>query len=200
MTTLSNQSATGSYSTKALCQIVGFACLAGFIIDTLGLVFPAAFGSMEWRMGFVQQISDRSVILLFGLALMMYGIIDNRTLRKRLAMFCMVLGMVFCLTSILVVRDSWALRNQAEESISSQAAKVQTQIDKTKDNPPANAKNITPQQLEQASRVLGDRAETLKQNARTSVLKAGFATIGNLIVIGLAMLGLGRYGARPTRH
>jgi hypothetical protein len=199
MTTLSNQSTVGSYSTKGLCQIVGFACLAGFLIDIVGLMFPAAFGSMEWRAGFIQQVSDRSVILLFGLALLMYGVLDNRAVRKRLAMVCMVVGMLFCLSSILVVRDSWALRNQAEDSISSQAAKVQTQIEQTKKNPPANARNLTPEQLEQASRMLGDRAEVLKQNARTSVMKAGFATVGNLLVIGLAMLGLGRYGARPGR-
>jgi hypothetical protein len=200
MTTLSNQPTAGSYNTRALCQIVGFACLAGFLIDLLGLVFPAAFGSAEWRLGFIQQISDRSVILLFGFALIMYGIIDQRAWRKRLAMFCMVLGMVFCLTSILVVRDSWALRNQAEESIASQAAKVQTQIQETKKNPPANARNITPEQLEQASRMLSDRAKTLTHNARASVMKTGFATVGNLLVIGLALLGLGRYGARPGRN
>ncbi|MCY7391002.1 MAG: hypothetical protein LH647_05710, partial [Leptolyngbyaceae cyanobacterium CAN_BIN12] len=61
-----------------LCQIVGLACLAGFMVDIFAITFPPNLGDLQWRIGFMQQISDRSIILLFGLALVMYGMVDFR--------------------------------------------------------------------------------------------------------------------------
>jgi hypothetical protein len=188
----------GTYSIKALCRLVGIACLAGFLIDLLVLTFPINLGEMQWRMGFLQQVGDRSIILLFGLALFMYGIIDSRVGRKRLAFLCILLGILFNLSSILVIRDSLAFQQQAFNTIERQESEVKSQIQKVQENP-ALAPKVTPEQLKQATQQLGDRVETLKQNAQTSTLKTSVGSVGNLVVVGLALLGLGQYGLRPPR-
>ena len=66
----------------------------------------------------MQQISDRSIILLFGLALVMYGMLDFRRWRRRLALFCLILGVIFNLSSILVIRDGIASQQQAMTNVS----------------------------------------------------------------------------------
>jgi len=199
MTTLSTQNFTGSYKPQALCRIVGFACLAGFLVDLFVLTFPPAFGAIEWRIGFLQQLGDRAVILLFGLALVMYGIINFRQWRRRLALTCLVLGVLFNLSCILVIRDSLAFQQETLTKINTQAAQVQSQIQKAQDDPKV-APNITPEKLQQASQQLSSQATSLKQNTQTSVLKTTVSSVGNLVVVGLALIGLGQYGARPPKN
>jgi predicted PurR-regulated permease PerM len=198
MASISVPNVTPSYNPKGLIRIVGFACLAGFLVDLLVLTFPPALGNLQWRVAFMQQVSDRSIVLLFGLALVMYGILDFRLWRRRLAMFCLVLGVIFTLSSILVVRDSLTLQQQALTNISNQAAQIQSQIQKAQDNPQA-VPNITPEKLQQASQALSNQANALKQNAKTSVIRTGVSSVGNLVVVGLALIALGQYGARPPK-
>jgi hypothetical protein len=199
MTTVPAQGFAAPYNPKGLCRIVGFACLAGFLVDLFVLTFPPALTSTEWRLGFMQQMSDRSVILLFGLALIMYGIIDLRRWRRRLAIVCLVIGVIFNLSSILVIRDGLALQQQALNNITNQASQLQTQIERVQKNPQA-APNVTPEQLQQASQALSNQTLALKQNAKTSVLKTGVSSVGNLVIVGLALIGLGQYGARPPKN
>lgn len=198
MASISTQNFAGSYNAKPLSQIVGFACIAGFLVDLFVLTFPPAFGSTEWRVGFIQQFADRSVILLFGLALLMFGLLENRPWRKRLATLCLILGVTFFLSSILVIRDGIALQQQALTSINSRAAEIQTKIQDSQSNPDITAK-VTPDQLKQASQQIANQAAALKQNTQTGVLKTSIASVGNLIVVGLSLIGLGRYGARPPK-
>jgi hypothetical protein len=199
MTTLPAQNFGISYNPKGLCRIVGFTCIAGFLVDLLVLTFPPAFGSVEWRVGFLQQLGDRSIILLFGLALLLFGIIEWRAWRRRLALFCLVTGVVFNLSCVLVIRDSLQLQKQALTNISNQASQLQTQIEKAKDNPKPN-QNVTPERLNQATQLLSSQASALKENAKTSVLKASISSVGNLVVVGLGLIGLGQYGARPPKN
>lgn len=187
-----------TYNPQALCCIVGLACLAGFLVDLAVLSFPPSLGNLEWRIGFIQQVSDRSVILLFGLALLLYGTLDFRTWRKPLSLLCTVLGVAFSLASILAIADGVAFQRQAVTAISSQAAQIESQIQKAQSDA-AVAPDITPEQLEQAAQQLRTQANALKSNAKTSVIKTGVASVGNLLVVGLALVGLGRYGARPPR-
>lgn len=189
---------TPSYNPQSLCCIVGLACLAGFLVDLAVLSFPPSLGSIEWRIGFLQQISDRSVILLFGLALLLYGTLDLRAWRKPLSLLCLVLGVAFSLSSILAIADGIAFQRQAVTTITSQAAQIESQIQKAQTDSTV-APNITPEQLEQAAQQLKNQANTLKSNAKTSMIKTGVASVGNLLVVGLALVGLGRYGARPPR-
>lgn len=198
MTSIPTQNFANAYSTKALCQIVGLACIAGFLIDLLVLTFPPAFGSLEWRLGFMQQMSDRSIILLFGLALMIYGILEHRHWRKRLALFCLVLGLLFQLSCILVIRDGITLQQQAMSTINNQAAQIQSKIQDSQSKPDITAK-VTPEQLQQASRQVATQAANIKENAKTGIVKTGISSVGNLVVVGLALISLGRYGARPPK-
>ncbi|MDX2240854.1 MAG: HpsJ family protein [Leptolyngbyaceae cyanobacterium bins.302] len=200
MTTLSSpNSYVGSYNPKGLCQIVGLACLAGFVVDLFVITFPPNLGNLQWRIAFMQQTSDRSIILLFGLALMMFGMLDFRRWRRRLAMFCLILGAVFCLSSILVIRDGLAFQQEALKNISNQASQVQSQIQRAQSNP-GSVPNVTPEQLNQLSGALSNQVNTLKESAKTTTLKTGISSVGNLIIVGLALIGLGQYGARPPKN
>lgn len=199
MTSISPQNFVGSYNPKGLCQIVGLACLAGFIVDIFAITFPPNLGDLQWRIAFMQQISDRSIILLFGLALVMYGMLDFRRWRRRLALFCLILGVIFNLSSILVIRDGIAFQQQAMTNISNQATQAQAQIDKAKANPAA-VPNVTPEQLKQLSQVVSNQVLSLKESAKTTTLKTSVSSVGNLVIVGLAMIGLGQYGARPPKN
>lgn len=199
MTTVPAQNFSPSYSPKGLCRIVGFACLAGFLVDLFVLTFPPAFGTLQWRIAFLQQLSDRSVILLFGMALIMYGILDFRRWRRRLAMTSLIVGIIFILSCILVIRDSLAFQQQAVTNINNRAAQVQSQLQQAQSNPKV-APKVTPEQLDQASQLLSNQMISAKETTKTSVLKTGISSVGNLMVIGLALIGLGQYGARPPKN
>ena len=194
----STQPLAPSFNPRPLCRIVGIACLAGFVVDLLILALPPFLGNPEWRVGFLQQMSDRSIILLFGTALTIYGNLENRSWRKPLGMTSLVLGVVFLLSCVLTTADSLTLNGMAEKNIATQAAQVQTQIQKAKDDPKA-APNVTPEQLQQATQLVDTKAVTLKQTAKTSITKRGIAIVGNLVVIGIALISLGRYGIRPRK-
>ena len=198
MSTTSLPNSAPSFNPKPLCRIVGIACLAGFVVDLLILALPPALGNPEWRVGFLQQMSDRSIILLFGTALTLYGNLESRPWRKQLGMASLVLGVVFLLSCVLTIADSLALNGMAAKNIANQAAQVQTQIQNAKNNPTA-APNVTPEQLQQATQLVNTKAVTLKQTAKTSILKSAIAIVGNLVVIGLALISLGRYGMRPRK-
>lgn len=199
MTSISSPNFAGSYNPKGLCQIVGLACLAGFLVDTFVISFPPNLGELQWRVAFMQQISDRSIILLFGLALIMYGMVDFRRWRRRLALFCLIAGVIFNLSCILVIRDGIELQQQALTNISNQATQAQAQIQKAQSNPGA-VPNVTPEQLKQLSQVVGNQVTALKENAKATTLKTGVSSVGNLVIVGLALIGLGQYGARPPKN
>ncbi len=198
MATLSTPKIAPTFNAQPLCRIVGFACLAGFIIDLLILALPASPGNPEWRVSFLQQMSDRSIVLLFGAALTIYGSLENRRWRKQLGMTSLVIGVVFLLFCVLTIADGLTLKQVAEKSISDQAAQVQTQIQEAKDNP-KKAPNITAEQLQEAAQLVDTRVTSLKQTARNNIMKTAIGVVGNLVVIGIALIGLGYYGMRPRR-
>lgn len=193
---VSNQSSP--YSGRGLCRIVGFACLAGFLLDILVLALPFNASSLEWRIGMAQQVGDRSIVLLFGAALTMFGSFDNRRWLKRFALFCLIIGIVFQLSCVLVIRDSLTLQQQALKTINTQAGQLQSQIEKAK-NSTTTAQPVTPEQVQKASQLVSTQAESLKQNAKTVTFKTGFSSLANLIVVGVALISLGRYGLRLRR-
>lgn len=186
----------GSYGAKGICQIVGAVCLAGFIIDMLVLALPPQVGNVQWRIGLMQQMSDRSIVLLLGSALLIFGNIENRRWLKRLCTAALITGIVFFLSSLLVIADGLKLQQQAVGNIDTQASQLQTQIQSAKANPSIAGENVTAEDLTRASQLLITQADTLKQNAKTTVLKTGVASIGNLIIVGLGLVSLGRYGMR----
>lgn len=199
MASISSPTPNASYGAKGICQIVGLVCLAGFIIDMLVLALPPQLGNVEWRIGLIQQMSDRSIILLLGSALLIFGNLDNRRWLKQFSTFCLVVGVAFLLSCLLVIADGLKLQQQAVSNISNQASQLQTQIQNAQSNPSAAGENITAADLQRASQLLNTQADTLKQNAKRTVLKTGAASVSNLIIVGLGLVSLGRYGMRLRR-
>jgi predicted PurR-regulated permease PerM len=185
-----------TYGAKGICQIVGLVCLTGFVIDMLVLALPPQLGNVQWRLGLAQQMSDRSIILLLGSALLIFGNFDNRRWLKRFSTGCLAVGLAFFLACIVVIADGVTLQQQAVSNISTQASQLQTQIQGAQSDPSAAGENITREDLARASQLLTTQANTLKQNAKQTVFKTGVSSIGNLIVVGLGLVSLGRYGMR----
>jgi Na+(H+)/acetate symporter ActP len=198
MATLSARNTSNASIASVLCLIVGLACLAGFMVDTFILLVPPSPRSIQWRVAVVQQLADRSIILLFGMALVFYGTMASRSWRKLIPYVCLALGAIFLLSSLVVLRDSSKLHNQTIEQIETQAAQIKTQIDSATANPQL-APDVTPEQIKQASDLLVTRESELKANTRQSILKTGVSTVGNLLVIGISFLGLGLFGNRAAR-
>lgn len=183
---------------KNICFIVGLTCIAGFMVDILVLGTPPDPFALEWRVNFLQQAGDRSIIFLFGMALLIYSQIYNRRLSRPLSLICLGIGVAFVLSCILVIRDGLILQDQTLNNISQQAEQLQTQIEESKGNPELPAE-ITPEQFKQATQQVTSQAEQLRQSARQGITKAGFGSIGNLIVVGLGLVGLGRFGLTGAR-
>ena len=197
-TSYSDSNLSNSYIPKSLCQIVGFACLAGFVVDLLVLAVPPNPTSAEWRLSLLQQMSDRSVILLFGIALTLYGSLNNPRVKQPIALASLLLGVFFSVCCVLVIHDGITLQQSAINTINRQAAQVQTQIQQAQTNPPPNLK-ATPGQLQQASKQVKTQADTLTQTARTTAIKTTFGSVGNLLAVGVGLISLGRYGSRVRR-
>jgi predicted PurR-regulated permease PerM len=114
-------------------------------------------------------------------------------------MTSLILGIIFILVCILVIRDSLTFQQQAMSNLNNRAAQVQSQLQQAQSNPKL-APNVTAEQLQQASQLLSNQLVTAKESAKTTVLRTGVSSVGNLIVIGLALIGLGQYGARPPKN
>ncbi len=190
--------AAAAYDSKPILWIIGAACVIGFLVDMFVLAYPANFGTLEWRASFTQQLADRSIIFLFGAGLLMAGLLNGRVWRKRLALVCITVGIIFQLAGVLTIRDSSVLQKQALERIDSQAEQAETRLDELSSNPELQ-EQVTSEQLNQLRAQLSNQADTLQGNAKTGLLKAAMSTIGNLVVVGFALIGLGRFGAKPPR-
>lgn len=183
---------------KTFCRIVGIICLIGFAIDLIVLALPPNPMILEWRVGFLQQMSDRSLILPIGTALTLYGYIGRRWLQQ-ISLLSLLGGVLLTLACLLAVRDLSMLQQQSVLTINKQAAQIQTQIQQAQDNPANLPQNITLEQLTQASQQISGRAEALRQSAKLGGVRTGVASVGNLLIAGLGLIALGRYGVRLRR-
>ncbi len=195
MKSISTPNFIDTSSTKSICLIVGLTCLAGFGLDFLALALPPNLLELQWRLTLLQQTGDRSIILLFGAALTLYAVLGNRRLLKQLAFGCLIAGIIFHLSCILLIQDSITLKNQAVRNISDQVAQVQTRAQEAQENPDL-ASNVTPEQIEQAYQQIVTQAESLKQNTQLSITKAAIVSLGNLLIVGLGLISLGRFGLK----
>jgi hypothetical protein len=189
----SNSVASG----KGLYRIVGLACLVGFCVDTLVLASPPNFGDLQWRVGIMQQMSDRSIILLMGATFFMMGTIEMRKLRQRLSLACMGAGILFLIFTVLVIRDGVAIQKQTLGTIDAQANQAQTQIQQLKEKQPQGT-NITPEQIEKVMQRLNSQVTATQSAAKTQILKTGVSSVGNLLIVGISLIGVGRYGIRRS--
>lgn len=177
---------------QMIARIVGFTCLFGFLADMIALTFPLGAGA-AWRVGLLQQMGDRSIVLLFGLALVIFSFWEIPQLRKPFSYLSLAVGVIFLLTCILVIRDGLVLQSRAVEQINQEAQTLQTQVEEGRSNPEISA-NVSPEEFSQALATIETQAETLTQNAKTTLTKTSLASTSNFVVMGIGLLGLGRVG------
>jgi hypothetical protein len=197
MVTIPNQSPGNSLGGPIICRIVGFTCLFGFLTDMIALVLPLGSGAV-WRVGLLQQMGDRSIVLLFGLALILYSFWPIQQFRKLVSYACLSVGVLFLLFCILVIRDSLTLQSQAISNIGRQATELQTRVEAGQSDPEISAQ-ATPEEFAEAARQITVQADTLKQNAKTALTKTGIASTSNFIVVGIGLISLGRVGIGPGK-
>jgi len=183
---------------KKFCLIVGLTCIAGFIIDLFVLATPLNPFTLEWRINVLQQMGDRSIVLFFGIALLLYSIFEQKAIKRPLSLVCLAIGVAFVLSCVLIVRDSIILQNQAIQTISTQEQQIQSQIEQAQSSPELSAQ-ATPENLQVVSQQLGAQATTVKQSTRQSIAKAATASVGNFLVVGVGLIGLGRLGLKRVR-
>ncbi|MBD2109850.1 hypothetical protein H6F49_23155 [Nodosilinea sp. FACHB-13] len=157
------------------------------------LTFPLEWGT-AWRVGLLQQMGDRSIVLLIGVALLIYSAWENQSLRKMLGFLAMGLGTLFLLICMFVVRESFLLHSQAIDNIGNQVSQLQTQVEAGRSNPEVMA-NATEDDFANALRAIDTQAETLRQNAKTTITRSAIASTSNFAVVGIGLLSLGRLGS-----
>lgn len=182
-----------------ILKIVGLVCCVGFLVDITILAFPLSLGNIEWRIGMLQQIGDRSIVLLLGSACLLFSSLNNRKMRKPIALLSLAVGVFFLLSSVVAIRDGSSFNKRAAEAITSQASAVQEQLDKAKADA-SLAPNVTPEQMQQAERELQLRADAMQKQAKLGTLKQSSSSVGNLLVTGFGLVALGRVGARSNRR
>lgn len=188
-----------NHSAKNAACIIGLVCIVGFFFDILVLALPPQ-GSIEWRIGLVQELANRSIILLFGLGLFIFGSIGKSKSRLRtVSKISMGVGVLFFLLCLLSVVDSVRLNKQSAAAISTQESQIQTQLEEARSNPSTLPENVDIEALEQVSQQLTQQANALRSTAKRTVFKTGISNIGNLLIVGTGLLGLGRSGMRLSR-
>ena len=185
-------SGTSHNLSRSICLVVSLTCFAGFFVDVLVLGTPLDPFTPEWRVSFLRQAGDRSIVLFFGAALLLYSIFDNTRLKRSLSLFCLALGVAFLLSSLVVIHDSLTLKDQAFRSISNQEAQLQTGVEESQ----ADGSLPSDISLDQALQQISARAEEMKQSTGQEITKAGTSSLGNLGVVGLGLIGLGRVGLK----
>ena len=193
---------SGFYSPASFCRIIGFVCIAGFMVDILAFALPVAFDNLEWQINMLQQISDRSIILLFGIALILYSSLHHRPWRKSLVATCLTLGVVYLFLAIFFVSSSIQLQNQSEQQINLKTSQMQSQIQSQLQEAESNKTNPkpTPEQIEQAKQQIDRQSELLKGNTKIATVKRGLAGAGNFLVVGIGLIALGQCGAKASRN
>lgn len=179
---------------EVLCLIVGLACIAGFAVDCFILAVPPNVGSVQWRVSLLQELADRSLILLFGIALLFYSQQKSRLWKRLLSYLALGLGVLFILSSVITLRDTNLMYQQMITRIDGQTTRLQAQI-----NAPDVAGSVSSERLQQAADLLAGQAHRLKVNSRESMVKTGASTVSNLLILGSSLLGLGFWGSRSVR-
>ncbi|MEO0648582.1 MAG: hypothetical protein AAFZ17_20910 [Cyanobacteria bacterium J06650_10] len=180
---------------RNICLVVGLACLIGFLVDVLVIGLPPNLFSLEWRVNFCQQLGDRSILFLAGVALLLYSLFLERELTKKLARVCLILGVVYILSSVVVIHDVITLREQTFRELAVQKQELQSTI-KASQEAGQLPDNITERDAQQASKSISDRAEVIRRDAGRDIIKVGVASIGNLFAVGLGLIGLSRIGLK----
>jgi hypothetical protein len=218
---------------KYICSIVGLVCLTGFVLGMLTISLPLGDFSLRWRVDFLHELGDRSITLILGASLLMWGLSggsrveteqqgepqrkkrpflsafgrqlfspaqQSPALRQRqryqrfrmLSLFSLLVGIAITFLSILVIHDTVELNKQAISKIDDQAATKNAQITIAKNDPQAFGETLAPEVIDQAYKDVKDIS--LKENAKTRIIKSGVETFIYLLIVGFGLIALGRWG------
>ena len=183
---------------RSVFVVIGLACIFGFAFNILTAAMPPDPMALEWRVGLMQQVSGRAILLFLGVAMVLYGILDQRRLAMRLAMVCLLGGILFLLSGVLVIRDGIVLQNQTLGNIDSQLETLQSEIQAAQSSPDL-PDGITPQRLDDELVQIEAQATNFKETARGTTAKSMVAILGSQVVVGLGLLSLGRFGINRSR-
>lgn len=173
---------------RAICLVIGITSLAIFVWNILALALTADPRSVQWRVSFLEQIGSRSFALLFGFGLIMYYFLNHPILNKRISFVCLMAGILFQMSCILIIHDTLTLQEQALNNITRQSQQLRTEIQESA--------NSAEQEAEQAIQQIISQEGELQQRAKSDITRAGIVSLGNLLIPGLGLLGLGRIGLK----
>ncbi|HSM81644.1 MAG TPA: hypothetical protein VLS96_08155 [Nodosilinea sp.] len=191
----SNPVSSTLVESQGIARIVGMTCILGFLVDMTALIFPLGSGT-AWRMGLLLQMGDRSIVLLIGMALLIYSAWGDMGLRKAVGYLGLGLGTLFLLIGLFVIRESFSLHGQTLNNIDNQASQLQAQVEAGRSDPEIAA-NTTEDDFVAASQAINTQAESLRRNAKATITKTGVAGTSNFIVVGIGLLSLGRLAMGP---
>ena len=192
--------ADSAHGAKNIARIFGLVCIIGFIFDIIILGLPPQ-NNAEWRLGFIQEFANRSIILLLGVSLFTFSSVGtHRRLLKLTSRITMITGVMFFLLCLGSVVDSIRLSQQTLGEISTQESELRSQIDAARNSPEGLPENIDLSDLKRVSQQLTRQANVLRSNTKRTVFKSGVSSIGNLAIVGAGLLGVGRTGMGLSRH
>jgi len=84
---------SASFGGQAIARIVGFTCLFGFLVDMIALALPFGAGA-AWRATLLQQMGDRSIVLLIGIGLLLLQQMGDRSIVLLIGIGLLSLGRV----------------------------------------------------------------------------------------------------------
>jgi hypothetical protein len=182
-------------STSTIFLVIGLACIVGFVLNLLAIAVPPDPMALEWRIGFMQQVSGRGILFFLGLAMSVYGSLERPALGRSLALICLVVGILFALSGVIVIRDGLVLQSQAVRNIESEATEIRSQLLTAQDNPDLPAE-VTPERIEEALVQVEAQAQALLENARGQTTKSMMSMLSTQVVVGVGLLALGRFGLK----
>lgn len=175
-----------------LAFITGLICIVGFGLDTIAISLGPKISSIEWRMGYMQQLGEYSIILLFGLALLGFSLQTNPKRLKGIAWFCCGAGLCFSLSSFLYLQDSLQFSSLAIENLSIQQQKLEQKIQQFIPQPGSFPESVVdPAKKEQALELLQERTVSLQSNAKIRIQKTMVRTFSSLSPVGSGLVSLG---------
>ncbi|WP_035992551.1 hypothetical protein [Leptolyngbya sp. KIOST-1] len=176
-----------------LALITGLICLVGVSLDLLALSLSPLQASLEWRMGYMQQVGERCVILLFAGGLLCHGFQPRPRGLKRLAWACCGLGLCLSLSSFFYLRDSVQFSSLAIANLATQTQNLEQRIQTfaPQPNSPLNL-NVDAAQKARAIERLGESAQALEARAKIGIQKTAIRTFFSLLLAGLGLVALGQ--------
>lgn len=193
----------GGYSAKNISKIVGLVCAIGFVFDMLLLALPPQLGNVTWRIGLEQEFANRSIIFLFGMALLIFSGVGIAKGKGRLILtsrLSMIAGVLFFLISLVAVADSIQLQKQALGNIDLRETEIQQQLRQAEENPEQLREGISVEDLGRIGEELTRQAEERRNNARRAAVKTAVSNVGNLLLVGAGLIGLGRSGSMLSKN